>query len=1060
MAVEDGKPVLQCRILRCGHAGAAHSVGGVPLNLIHGPPNSGRAGLIRRGFEAALDRDPVLVVPNVDDVFAFEKELCAGGATLGGSVMTFGALFGAIATAGGAPPGTVLTATQRLRVVSTAIAERRGRLGPLRRSAERPGFAVAFERLLDELQAAGLEPADVGAGAGTLEGSAYLSDLTELFAAYADARERSGRIDTHQIARSAIALLHEDGGFWRARPLFLYGLDDLTRNQFELIATLAKATEVTLALPFEEGNSALAARAEMLERLRQGIGVSEETLTDADPANTESSLLFHLERGFGAPEPARRAPDGDLVLLRSAGARGEAEAIASEVVKLIHRGAEPGEIAIALRDPVRRGPLLAAVLESYGVAVALEAELPVAGTAVGGCLVALLEAEFGAGRASDLLRFLRGPSGVSPSRVDWLERAVRQGRTQTAAEALELWGRRDSNGPISPESGPSAGELPRDLGRIRASAPAGLLEEVGRLAGTMASRSLRGRGDGPQPQAGDGIELRAAAAISTALSELGALGAPAPGPQELAGTIAGIAFRAWSGPVEGRVRIASPYRLRAGRFDHVFVGSLQDGEFPRRDRGGDPFLSEGQRASLGLDPRRDTEAEERYLFYVCLGLARKQLFLSYRDSDENGAAEAPSPLLDDIRRLLDPPPDGETPDPVEKAILRGRDLAQVVHPVAEAPSEHELARAIAARRSDEPYPLLAAAGVDGEIAARVTARIAAARAAETASRAPGPLTNPAALESLAAVFAYGGTTLEEFDVCSYRWFAGHELNPQPLDPAPEPLVQGGLMHAALERLYREHPGGDPLPRPGSLAAWIGRGRELVAEIGAERGLGRQPAERAMRRRVERLLARFLSEEAARDSGGFEPWLLEATFGEQEDSERPALEIDGWRLHGAIDRVDRDPAGRAVVLDYKLSGSVTPREKFEERAKLQLQLYLIAVAEHWGAEPVGGLYHPLRGTSGRRPRGAVLDEAADELAAYRLYRNDLVDGEGFEQLLADARRRAGAIVARMRSGEIRRDPGPRKGLRGHDTCPTFCEFAPICRRDRAPAVEEDYEVEDR
>ena len=35
------------------------------------------------------------------------------------------------------------------------------------------------------------------------------------------------------------------------------------------------------------------------------------------------------------------------------------------------------------------------------------------------------------------------------------------------------------------------------------------------------------------------------------------------------------------------------------------------------------------------------------------------------------------------------------------------------------------------------------------------------------------------------------------------------------------------------------------------------------------------------------------------------------------------------------------------------------------------------------------------------------------------------------------------------GEIRRDPGPRRGLRGHDVCPAFCDFAPICRRDRAP-----------
>ena len=128
----------------------------------------------------------------------------------------------------------------------------------------------------------------------------------------------------------------------------------------------------------------------------------------------------------------------------------------------------------------------------------------------------------------------------------------------------------------------------------------------------------------------------------------------------------------------------------------------------------------------------------------------------------------------------------------------------------------------------------------------------------------------------------------------------------------------------------------------------------------------------MARRVERLLERFLAEEAERETGGFEPWLLEAGFGEEEDSERPALELDGWGLHGAIDRVDRAPDGRALVIDYKLSGSVTPREKFEEQAKLQLPLYLLAVAEHWGAEPVGGLYHPLRGTSiaapaRRRPR---------------------------------------------------------------------------------------------
>jgi len=268
------------------------------------------------------------------------------------------------------------------------------------------------------------------------------------------------------------------------------------------------------------------------------------------------------------------------------------------------------------------------------------------------------------------------------------------------------------------------------------------------------------------------------------------------------------------------------------------------------------------------------------------------------------------------------------------------------------------------------------------------------------------------------------------------------------------------MHAALDRLYKERPGGDPLPRSGSLPAWIARGRELVAAIVAEREIGSHPAERAMARRVERLLERFLADEAGRETGGFEPWLLEAAFGEYEEAERPTLELDGWGLHGAIDRVDRDPAGRAIVIDYKLSGAVTPREKFEEQAKLQLPLYLLAVGEHWGAEPVGGIYHPLRGTSVRRPRGVVSAAAAADVGDYGLYDRDVVEAEELAELLADSRRRAGEIVARMRAGDIRRDPGPRRGLRGHDACPPFCDFAPICRRDRAPEYVEDEDVEER
>jgi len=990
------------------------------LKLIHGPPNSGRAGRIQQLFERSLDRDPVLVLPTRDDVYRFERLLCASGATLGGSVLTFGDLFREVARAAGLSERGELTPAQRVGAVAAAVAERRGRLGPLRRSAARPGFAIPFERLLDELQGAGLDPVALGSGAQTLESSAYMGDLAELFAAYAELRDRLGLLDAHGLARAATEALRANPAAWRDRPVFLYEPGDLTANQRSLLELLSTAAEVTVAIAWERGNTALSTRGSLLAEL-EPLASAEEALDgpeEADPFGIDP-LLVHIQRQFGRAEPARLAAGGGaLTLLRSAGARNEAETIAAEAAKLIAAGAEAETIAIAVRDPARRGPLLASVLESQGIAVALEADVPVAGTSVGGALIALLESELGERRAGDLLRFLRGPSGLPPGQVDWFERALRRGRIQTAPPALELWEKLYDR-------------LPHDLVRIRQAAGEGaapLAAAVAGLAMTMATRPLRGEADGPAPEHGDGLELRAAAAIAEALDDLAELPELAPRPAELASTLRELRFSAWSGPVEGRVRIASPYRLRASRFEHAFVASLQDGEFPRRDRGEDPFLSAAQREALGLDPRRDPDAEERYLFHACLALPSRRLFLSYRDSDENGVAEPRSPFLDEVRSLLDPPPpDVGGEDPVEAGLTVVRDLTSVLLPRHHGPSEEDLARA---------------------------------REAEAASRAPGPLANPAVLDALAAVPAYGGTTLEGFDICSYRWFVAHELDPQPLDPAPDPLLQGGLMHAVLDRLYDERPGGDPLPRPGSLAAWIERGRGLIAEIAAERELGAHPAERAIARRVDGLLARFLADEARRETGGFEPWLLEASFGEAEDAERPVLEIDGWGLHGAIDRVDRNRDGEALVLDYKLSRAVTPRSKFEEQAKLQLQLYMIAVAEHWGTDAVGGLYHPLRGTTVRRPRGAVREDAGGLLASYDLYGNDLLDREQFEEMLGEARRRAGEIVARMRAGEISRDPGPRPGLRGHDICPTFCQFAPICRRDRAPAEDDDGEWAER
>lgn len=1014
----------------------------MPLHLLHGPLNSGRAGLVVERFLNSLGHEPALVVPTLDDVFSFERELCRrSDAVLGGSVLVFEGLFGEVARAAGESFPDPLSAVQRVRLLRAAISE--ASLGPLRSSAARPGFPAALDELIEEMQAAMLTPESVVSGASTLEGSAYLDALATLYTAYARIRNSRGHVDRHAIAHAAIAALRRNPDAWGGRPVLFYGFDDLTVEQRELVAALSQAAEVTVSLTYED-RPALGARARLYQQLKE-LEPTTETVTEADPRNTESGLLFHLERCFMQPASDRLTPDSSLSLLRSAGDRGEAELIGSEIARLLHAGVEPDQIAVAVRDPARRGPLHAGVLRGFGIPVALETEVSVADSGTGSCLLALLRAAFTTQRAADLLLYLRGPRRAGHGQVDRLELAIRRGRLSSAAQAAAEW-----------ES--KAGEPPRDLARLldAAGEPKRLLIEVAARAREIAQWPLASEERrGEVPDSGAANELRIGERIAGAIDELAQLEGLEPRPEELVRELEDLTMRSWTGPAEGRVRIASPYDLRAGRFRHLFVASLQDGEFPRFSSEG-PFLTNEQRAALGMPERAETEDEERYLFHVCLSLPTEGLHLSYRTSDEAGEAEPRSPFVDEVRRLLDPPPpENDEADPVEEQITRSRGLGEVLFRVPQAPSEAELARTLAAARAT---PKSLQPDLGGERSDRLATALREAARIEALTREPGPLSVEAVIAALASVPVYGGTTLEAFELCSYRWFVNHELRPQLLDPEPENLTQGSLMHKALERLYREAPGADALPRPGDLDVWVTRGRETVDELTA--GLSAHPIDRSMRRRVERLLVAFLRREAGRENPRLRPSLLEAGFGDNEELEQPSLKIGDWALHGWIDRVD-EGADAGLAFDYKLSASGTPSTKFLERGTLQLPLYLLALRKLWKIDVVGGLYQPLRPTGSPRPRGLALKRDDGLLDDLDLVRTDLLGPEEFEQVLEDAAARAGVAVARMRAGSIDRDPGPPPGIKGHNQCPRFCTYAPICRRERAPfVVPEDQDEEEQ
>src|SRR5262245_45532636 len=113
------------------------------LELIVGPPTSGRAGEVDKRLRAALPHDPVLVVPTSDDVASSEERLCeGGGGIIGISIGTCRWRVEDVADATGAPSPPLLSEAQRQWLC--AAAARRADLRLLARSARRRGFAPAL----------------------------------------------------------------------------------------------------------------------------------------------------------------------------------------------------------------------------------------------------------------------------------------------------------------------------------------------------------------------------------------------------------------------------------------------------------------------------------------------------------------------------------------------------------------------------------------------------------------------------------------------------------------------------------------------------------------------------------------------------------------------------------------------------------------------------------------------------------------------------------------------------------------------------------------------------
>ena len=969
----------------------------MPLSLIAGPANAGKVETLLDRYLAALQREPVLIVPTGPDVERVERELLARKpALMAGSIGTFDDVFARIA-AGAADARPLVSPLQRSILVRRVLA--RAELDRLAASARFGGFADALQQALSELESGLLDPDDLG------------GDLAALYAAYRVELDGLGRWDRDLMRRCAAERLQTDFAGWQGEPVFAYGFEDLTGAEWALLEALAGRTEVTVSLPYEPGRPAFASLQRTAEDLAHLAGANIEELPPRW-AQTAQPALAHLERGLFDDREVDPVPiDGAVRFFEGAGTRGALELVGEELLALLRSGTPAERIGIVCPSIERWRAPLETAFGALGVPTSIDGDLRLAQTPIGHALVSLLRFAWLGGARAELFAYLRSPfSGLPRHAVDFVEGRLRGRAVQSPDRVVE-------------EAEKLRGSPLPALDDLRGA------EDAVTAVRELTARMLRNAYGLEGPPVGEAarLDLRAYEVVTRLLRELEGWEATR---EEVVSAVERQTLRPMRGDEPGRVAVVDLMRARTRRFDVAFVLGLEEGSLPRRGIAS-PFLDDDERRALDERGARlerpDSVSRDRYLFYTACTRASERLYLVREAASDDGSPREPSPFWEEAQALFDP-------DDVRRWTRRRR-LSELTWPLEAAPTERERLRALAELSARDAGQADALAGANGW-ERKLDRAIAAPRRGTR-------LVHPLVLEQLGSRTTFNVTELERFADCSSAWFVDRVIDPKSIDAEVDPKLRGSVAHSALFKFFTRLPkelGVEKLDESVEEGAVRLMRACLDEAIGGVRMEMTEMQARELDQTLWRDLEAVVREECASEIQ-LVPRRFEVAFG----SERAAPELqrgldlgDGLVLSGKIDRIDVDPfSARGIVQDYKSGKHAHSAVEIEKELRLQIPLYMLVLRDLVGIEPLGGVYRPLAGE--RRARGLLRKQEGDLLPG--AYNNDYLDEDAFWTMVANAEETARRLAGRIRTGDVEHDP------RGGE-CPPWCDLWPMCRVERA------------
>lgn len=850
----------------------------------------------------------------------------------------------------------------------------RRKLGRLAAVSDTPGFVRAVGRAVDALRMAGVAPSGI---------ASVDADLAVFLEAVEAEWRTAGLTDRAGVFEAALATLGDPDARPRVVDDRFLILDARIWTELEgrfVAALIARGCELLATVP--EGDD------------RTLRALEEAGACGADPPRTDGAAtgaIGRLHAHLFGPAPTESAADDAVTVFSAPGEGREAVEIARRLTSLAEAGTPFDRCAILLRQPEDYRPYLEEALNRAGIRpwFARGVRRP---DPAGRAFLTLLRCraeDYSALRFSEYVSIGEVPNeGEDGGRVPrrWERLLV----DAAVVSGLDRWERRLDGLAAELEFKRAAleaedAEHPRlawidgmhaNLTSLREYALP-LLSELSELPAEarweswLAALSRLATGS-----------LRQPGNVLAALADLAPMGPL--GPVKLDEVLRVLTPRLLevSEPPPasryGRVFIGPIDAARGLAFDVVFVPGMAERLFPPKI-GEDPILLDEMRRRLApgsLLTNRDRVQHERLAFRLAVGAARKQIVLSYPRIDAMKtrprvpsfyaleairAAEGRLPGFEVLAQRAEEVSEARIGWPAPKSRAQAIDEAEYDLAVLDELDGHDLRgeRAVkAAGHLLHSNPHLARAlrfrayrwevprwtWADGLV--QLSERAAEALAEQSPGARP-----------------YSATALQHFAACPYRFYlqAIQGLRPreEPVGiEALDPLQRGSLVHQVqfelLTRLQAESTKERPLLPVGPENA--ARVSELLEEVlekvaGDFRDRLVPAIDRVWDDGIEAIrqdLREWLQHE--RDSKSpFEPWRFELSFGLPRDPNRDAHSVGepvdlavGLKLRGAIDLIERSPAGVLRVTDHK-----TGRHRAKAGATIQggelLQPVLYALA---------------------------------------------------------------------------------------------------------------------